>query len=279
MRLCCSLIAAAAALATQFAAAHGPQIQITGESGQITTRRLLPDGPYSATLTAETSIYVMPLKEHLGVWYSRPNGEINSVLQTPVFYSGPGIAYGYGYDSAQLADVDFTTGSQIRLVFTAGLKLWNGATFADAGATELESFLGSFASPSAVARTSDLAPFAGLNFAPVNFAGDGEEVHATSRFRLLGDGSSPTAASPDGVYLLSLQLTSNQVGLAPSDPFFFVLNKNSDGATVAAAVSSLGAASELVQFVPEPNSAAVAFIAVLVGAGVRRRRQCEGTKD
>ncbi len=86
MRLFCSLIAAAAALATQFAAAHGPQIQITGESGKITTRRLLLDGPYSTTLTAETSVYVMPLKEHLGVWYSRPNGEINPVLQAPVFY-------------------------------------------------------------------------------------------------------------------------------------------------------------------------------------------------
>ena len=100
MRLYCSLIAAAVALTTQFASAHGPQIQITGESGQIATRRLLPDGPYSTTLTAETSVYVMPLREHLGVWYSRPNGAIHPVLQTPEFFSGPGIAYGYGYDSA-----------------------------------------------------------------------------------------------------------------------------------------------------------------------------------
>ena len=178
----------------------------------------------------------------------------------------------------QPGDVDFTPGSQIRLAFTAGLKLWNGAAFADAAVTELESFLGSFVAPTAVARTSDSGPFASIAFAPVNFAADGDEVHATSRFRLLGDGSSPTTASPDGVYLLSLQLTSNQVGLAPSDPFFFVLNKNSDRATVEAAVASLGIAPGLVQFVPEPSSAAIAVVGVaLTSLRARRRRRFEGT--
>jgi hypothetical protein len=278
MRLIFSLVTAAATLAASGAFAHGPQIQVTGESGKITTRRLLPDGPYSSTLTAETSVYVMPLREHLGVWYSRPNGEIHPVTHAPAFFSGPGIAYGFGYDPAQPGDVDFMPGSQIRMTFSAGLKLWNGATFADAGATELQSFLGSFAAPSAVARTSDVAPFAGLDFAPVNFAVDGEEVHATSRFRLIGDGVSPTTASPDGVYLLSLQLTSNQVGLAASDPFFFVLNKNSDRATVEAAVASLAVAPGLVQIVPEPGSAAIAVVGiVLTSLRARRKRSIEGT--
>jgi hypothetical protein len=280
MRLYCSLLAVAAAFAAPFASAHGPQIQITGESGQITTRRLLLDGPYSATLTAETSVYVMPLKEHLGVWYTRPNGAINSVTHAPTFFSGPGIAYGYGYDPAQPGDVDFTPGSQIRLAFAAGLKLWNGVAFADAGVTELESFRGSFVLPSATARTSDSGPFATLAYDPVNFATEGAEVHNTSRFRLLGDGSSPTTASPDGVYLLSLQLTSSQVGLASSDPFFFVLNKNSDRATVDAAVASLGVAPGLVQFVPEPGSATVALVVfAVVTASARRPRLCEGTEN
>jgi hypothetical protein len=278
MRLFCSLIAATAALVAQFSAAHGPQIQITGETGKITTRRLLLDGPYSSTLTAETSVYVMPLKEHLGVWYSRPNGEINPVLQTPAFFSGPGIAYGFGYNPANPTDVDFIPGSVFRLEFTAGLKLWNGATFADAGVTELESFRGSFASPSAIARTSDSSPFSSLAYDAVNFTVEGAEVHNTSRFRLLGDGSSPTKASPDGVYLLSLRLTNTR--MAASDPFFFVLNKNSNLATVEAAVASLNVAPNLVQFVPEPGSAAivmVGFAAITISA--RRRRQHEGTEN
>jgi len=254
------------------AIAHGPQIQITGDTGKIVTRALLPDGRYGQ-ITGEKSVYVIPLKENLGVWYTRPNGEINIVTNLPEFYSGPGIAYGSAYDPANPTDVDFAIGSQIRLTFLDGLKLWNGATFQNAGATELEAFRGSFTVPSATARSSDAGPFSSLAFDPVNYAGEGTEVHQTARFRLLGDGASPTSSSSDGVYLAQMHFTTNQVGVDSSDPFYFVMHKNVSRSTVDAAVASLAIAPNLVQFVPEPASNALAACGLLMGLNTRRRRR------
>jgi hypothetical protein len=261
-------------LTARAALAHGPQIQITGETGQIVTRTLLPDGPYSDALSAEKSVYVIPIKQNLGAWYSRPNGAINPATMLPEFYSGPGIAYGYGYDPASPTDVDFTPGSVISLGFTDGLKLWNGAAFGDVGVTELEAFRGNFPAPTATARTSDAGPFASIDHAAVDFVADGAEAHSTMRFRLLGDGVSPLASSPDGVYLVGLQLSSTQAGMAPSDPFYFVLHKNADRTTVESAVASLNVDPALVQFVPEPASVGLAAFG-LAGAlaAIRLRRR------
>src|SRR4051794_39084843 len=75
--------------------AHGPQIQITNDGGKIKTRQLIADGPYSNSLTAVKSVYVMPLLDFSGVWYSRPNSAIDPILGVPAFPSGPGFAYGY----------------------------------------------------------------------------------------------------------------------------------------------------------------------------------------
>jgi hypothetical protein len=272
MRLMCIASLTVTLAAPGVAKAHGPQIQITGDAGKIVTRTLLPDGPYSDTLTSEKSVYVIPVKENLGAWYSRPNGAINPATMLPQFYSGPGIAYGYGYDPANPTDVDFAPGSVISLGFTDGLKLWNGAAFQDAGVTELEAFRGNFSAPTATARTSDSGPFAGIAYDAVNFTVEGAEVHNTTRFRLLGDGNSPLASSPDGVYLVGLQLTSTQVGMAASDPFYFVLHKNADRATVGSAIVSLNIDPALVQFVPEPAAGvlAVCGLASLTTARCRR---------
>src|SRR5262245_35974904 len=95
----CTTVAASTAAASAPARAHGPQIQLTGESGKIVPRRLILDGPYSTTLTPPTSVYVMPLAESGAVWYSRPNGHLLP-SGLPEFFSGPGFAYGFGYDSA-----------------------------------------------------------------------------------------------------------------------------------------------------------------------------------
>jgi hypothetical protein len=261
-----ALVAQSAALAQ----AHGPQLQITGESGKITTRALLPDSPYGA-ITAEKSVYVIPLKQNLGAWYVRPNGATNPATQLPQFYSGPGIAYGSAYDPANPAAVDFEVGSQIRLAFLDGLKLWNGSGFQDAGPTELEAFRGSFALPTATARTSDSGPFASIAYDPVNYALEGTDVHTTTRFRLLGDGASPAAGSSDGVYLARMQLTSTQLDMDPSEPFYFVMHKNAPRGVINAAVASLGVAPSLVQIVPEPAAAALA-VWVVSGLLIARRR-------
>jgi hypothetical protein len=274
MRILCFLLAA---VAHSFALAHGPQIQITGDSGQIVTRRLLGDGPYSDALTAPTSVYVMPLKEDLGAWYSQPNGARN-MDGTPEFFSGPGFAYGYGYDPLNPSVTPFTVGSKFNLRFADGLKKWNGATFFDAGATEIEAFTGGNPNaPSGVLSTSNTSPFAGLPIpggaGTITFAVEEAEVHSTVRYRMLGDGVSPTSALPDGIYLASLQLLVTSNDKTPSDPFYFVLHKNA-AADIAEAVESLNFAPNLVQFVvPEPGAVTLASAALALVASVGRRRK------
>jgi hypothetical protein len=270
------------ALATARVFAHGPQIQLTDDNGKIVTRQLILDGPYRNSLTAATSVYVMPLLDFNGVWYSRPNGTIDSILGVPTFPSGPGFAY--GYDLADGGTQQFDAGSVLSLVFTDGLKRWDGATFSDAGATQLKAFRGSVAGitspPENFAVTSDGGPFDSVSLPAVaaNYGSEGAEVHVSLRFALLGDGTDPLSASPDGVYLLKMQLSSTQNGLAPSEPFYFVLNKNSSFDTLSSAVNSLGAAASVVQWVsvPEPGTAALALAGV-VGIWFRRKRgSCHG---
>ncbi len=260
--------------AASSAYAHGPQLQITVDNSKIVTRQLRVDPPYSDSLSAPKSVYVIPVIENGGVWYSKPNNEIDPISMMPAFPSGPGLAY--GYDQADGGDRVLEALSILSVTFTDGLKLWNGAAFADAGATELKGFRGAnptISTPAAnFATTSDSGPFDSVSLAAIS-ATYTAESHGSLRWALLGDGSSPTSASPDGVYLLSLQLSSTQNGLAPSDPYYFVLHKNAAPADIAAAVDSLGFASGLVQMVPEP----LAWMLSLIGmAGIpfvaRRRR-------
>jgi PEP-CTERM motif len=268
------------ALVATAAHAHGPQLQITNDSNKIVTRQLIMDGPYSDSLTAPKSVYVIPVLELDGVWLSRPNN--TTVADVPVYPSGPGLAY--GYDLADGGPQAFAEGSQLSVSFTAGLKLWNGATFVDPGATQLKVFRGSnvdiAAPPENLAITSDSGPFDSVSINPVaaDYGTEGPEVHNSLRFALLGDGSSPTSASPDGVYLLSMQVTSTQSGLAPSDEYFFVLNKNASDPTVASAVASLGVASSLVQYVPEPGTGVLVAIG-LAGVVSRPRRRWRPSKE
>ena len=98
-------LAVFAALTAQLVYAHGPQIQITNDNNKIATRQLHLDGPYSDALTAPKSVYVMPVFEFSGVWYSRPNNEIDPILLQPAFPSGPGLAYGYDLRGRRAAGV------------------------------------------------------------------------------------------------------------------------------------------------------------------------------
>ena len=90
-------------------------------------------------------------------------------------------------------------------------------------------------------------------------APNGAEVHASLRFAILGDGTDPLSVEPDGVYLVGMQLTSTQSGLAASDPYYFVLYKNAVSG-VLDAVNALGVSASAVQFadVPEPDGVALA---------------------
>lgn len=258
------------------AMAHGPQIQATIDGGKVVTRRLIGDGPYSTALTDPTSVYVMGLNQYLGVWLSHPNDDLLPG-GIPEFPSGPGFAYGYGYD-AGTNPAPFPVGSQLVLGFTAGLKAWNGAAFVDAGATELEAYRGSGVNL-VVARTSDVGPHANIKFPSVispatgiTFATEGKEVHTSVSYRMLGDGSSTASALADGIYLASLQLGNTDASVTMSDPFYFVLTKNAAAADVRAAAGSLGIDPRRVQFVPEPAAAGLAACGLLGLLPIRRRQ-------
>jgi hypothetical protein len=276
MRAHTCALAISAALAASPASAHGPQIQITNDNNKIVTRELLLEEPYSASLTPRKSVYVMPLREFGGVWYSRPNNVSSATIPgAPEYPSGPGLAW--GYDTIDGGPQAFAEGSVLSVAFTDGLQRWNGTMFADAGATQLKAFRGSNANvtspPENFAITSDAAPFDSVSLAAIA-ANYEAGAHGSLRFALMGDGASPSSTSADGVYLVAQQLGSTQSQLNPSDPFYFVLHKNAAMQDIVAAVQSLGVAPALVQWVvPEPSGVAFGAMGVVIFAKFRGRRR------
>ena len=81
------------------ARAHGPQMQITNDRGQIITREIYLDGPYDR-LSAEKSVYVIPVAMQDGIAYVRPNASVDTITGLPTYVSGPGLAYGYHHVAA-----------------------------------------------------------------------------------------------------------------------------------------------------------------------------------
>jgi hypothetical protein len=266
MRTCMAAPMLSAVIAASTASAHGPQIQITKDNNKIVTRQVIAEEPYSDSLTPPASVYVMPVLEFGGVWYSRPNNKPSATIPgAPEYPSGPGLAY--GYDRADGGPQAFAEASVLSVTFTDPVKHWNGLAFVDAAGTQLKAFRGSNPTISMPAEsfaiTSDGPPFDSVSFAPIA-ADYGADAHSSLQFALLGNGSSPTTASPDGVYLLGLQASSSQSGLNPSDPYFFVLYKNAPMSQVVAAVHSLGMTPSSVQWVvPEPTCVTLAAFALL----------------
>jgi hypothetical protein len=278
MRISVLALAVCAVLAVASARAHGPQIQITDDNNRLVSRQLFRNEPYT-TLSSPAAVYVIPMRQLGGIWYVEPNSDLDPILQQPAFPSGPGLAF--GYDQVDDGPRDFAAGSTFSEYFIDGLKRWNGTAYIDPGSEQIGAFRGSAVAPADQAITSDSGPFSGITYPAISATYMADD-HSSARFRLLGNGTDPLSPSQDGIYLLSLRLTSIQPGLAPSDPFYFVLSKNAtDGATldaVNALVQSHGISPSLVQFVPEPSSLLLlAFgAAPLIGvAPLRRRVLCE----
>lgn len=262
MRACALALGFVAALAASSAVAHGPQIQITNDNDKIVTRQLLQNEPYSSAvgLTAPKSVYVIPVLQvtYLGQPVSRVKPS-----NTQTF--GPGFTY--GYDQVDGGDRDFASSLNLHV---AGLQIWDGGSFVPTGLEQL----GLLQSSSNVNSDSTATTAGGGNLAIAISANYTADDHSSVRYTLLGDGSNPSAPSRDGVYLAALQLSGTQSSsLTPSDPFYFVFNKNASAAAISAAVGSLGIAPELVQVVPEPRAALLAVIGLaMVGASSRRQR-------
>jgi hypothetical protein len=94
------------------------------------------------------------------------------------------------------------------------------------------------------------------------------------RYTLLGDGLDQYAASRDGIYLVTLQLSGTQSTpspiLTPSAPFYYVLNKGLPFNDVVTVVNSFttshGISSSLVQYmanVPEPGALRLVAMSVI----------------
>jgi hypothetical protein len=239
-----TLIPAAAAFA------HGPQIQIGIENNKIVTQGLFLNEPYQSATPAQR-VFQIPLGQRSLAdandgWYLEPD-------HAAFAFTGPGVA---------MLDGSFAAGSIVKVNFLDGLKVWNGSAFVDPGTEQIAAATSSSFAPSVL--TKDSGPFNSLSLSAITAAA-GE--HKTIRWRLLGDGAAPNTASDDGVYLLSLQLISDQAGVAASDPYFFVLSKNASGAEQSAAMAYVNA-----NLVPEPGCLGAVSLG-LAAALLRRSRR------
>jgi hypothetical protein len=105
------------------------------------------------------------------------------------------------------------------------------------------------------------------------------------RYTLLGDGLGPYAASRDGIYLVTLQLSGTQTApspiLTPSAPFYYILGKGVAANDVVAVVNSFtasqGISSSLVQYmanVPEPGTLGLVAMGVIGICLLPRAKRC-----
>ena len=237
---------------------HGPQIQLTAEAGKIVTRQVMVDDYTPATVA--TSIYILPVTTVSNRWLVQPPGTSGS---------GPGIAPGVGFVDS--ASHPFKSGNYTTSLVD-GLKKWDGANFVDAGNSQLELYKTVNGAP-ATAMTTDSGPFASLTY---SLEVTSDEAHTGMGYRFLGDGVSSTSSLPDGVYLLSLKIST--AGLTESDPFYFVLPKGASAGETGAATFSLArqqgidvGAIQAMTLIPEPSSLALAPLAIGGCMAVRRR--------
>jgi hypothetical protein len=272
------LIAGAFALGAGNAFAHGPQLQITNDGNQITTRALFVDGPYDTTLSSQTSVYVMPLApvSSFGgtAYWAEPAGPAFAV-------SGPGLAwcYAWTYTDATTYTTTFPVGSNFVESAIGGLQKHNGSTFVAApNGAQVQLFRAT--TNTGVTGSGDSTVELKAIAAPTSA---GFDDHQGVKFQLLGDGIVPSASQvpapvDDGIYLIQLKLSlASQPptsSIADSDPFHFVFFKGVEpSAALSAAQSAFPGAS--IQLVPEPGSIGL----LMIGSMLACRRNRAARRD
>jgi hypothetical protein len=250
--------AACAAISSQ-ALAHGPQMQITVDGGKLTTRHVLTD--VYAPLTDAKRVYVMPVKfvddlDFGASWRALPDSN-------PAYPYGPGAAYGIG--------ATLPTNLTLTLSFLDELKVWNGASFASAGATELAALRTGNPGPTSLAGNAAFSGGPDVTAEATIGASYTEDAHASVTYVILGNGVSPAALVADGVYLATLGWSSSDPLVSPSDPFYYVLNKG-PATQLMSAIGSLGFDSASVQYLTIPEPSALVLAALGMVAASRRTR-------
>ena len=299
-----TLIATAAVLAAaSVASAHGVQTQLTYDivGNKIDTRSIaftsantlgLPSRPDS--VTPQRRAYIEPLLlSPIGAgtgWYARPDPELTAGV--PAHPAGPGPSWQYadgltnsvagtGWSYSGSTALPNLQATAFTYKLLDGLKQWNGTSFVDPGAEQLQMIASdgttSF-TPTALnsVTTTDSGPFGALALSSITSRSSTNNAHSSLSFRLLGDGTT-LADGDDGVYLLKLAIGTNAtVGntgtpVGDSDSVYFLFTKNAAYGDAFAAASSLGISPALIQGqVPEP--ATLAAVAGLAGLVLRCRR-------
>lgn len=239
--------------------AHGPQMQITVDGGKLTTRNVLTNT--YAPLTDEKRVYAMPVLSvddfDFGTsWRAIPDTD-------PSYPYGPGAAYGVGGT--------LPTGSTLTLSFLDELKVWDGASFVSAGLTGLTALRTGNPGPTSLTGNAAFSGGQDMTAEVAIGASYTEDAHASVTYVFLGDGTSPAATVDDGVYLAKLGWSSSDPLVAPSDPFYLVLNKG-PATELMAAIGSLGFGASEVQYLSIPEPSAIVLATLGLAAASRRTR-------
>jgi hypothetical protein len=164
-----------------------------------------------------------------------------------------------------------------------GLQIWDGSAFVATGPNKEQ--IGLLASSSNVNPDTVKTTASGGDLAIPISATYAADSHSSVRYTLLGDGLDQYAASRDGIYLVTLQLSGTQSTpspiLTPSAPFYYVLNKGLPFNDVVTVVNSFttshGISSSLVQYmanVPEPGTLPIVATSVIGTCLVPRAKRC-----